>query len=516
MGFDTGMRAAARGKRSTNAGAQITFNDVYRYMYIPQSVMNQDIAGSQDSYYDPKRKAVFELLFDLTSPSILQMRSEINRLRSQIEEANREAATVRRFLESTKIASQADALVGYANAENDEAEGRRSLAALKDNLAEVIDQEGRVLRDLLAGAERSLAEANELSIELSQQKTEYENERRRVTQEIGRLVRMESAGMRLASIEFSVCPRCTQRLDQRDVPAGCCRVCLQGDVLEDLPPQAQYETEQLQSQLAEVTDQLRIIDKQHLETVAAIEHRTTLVRSLTDELDARTRDRITPRLQAYADVTARIERAVAEQHSLNGVLQQWDRAQDLENVAEELVVRQLALINAVENGENELSLRKSELFAELDAEFQSTVMAFRIPSVESASINPISYLPFLNGQLFTEASAAGGIISATQVAYWMTLITVAGRRRDTNYPAFLMLDSPRLALNAEDDIAAQMYRRFGTQVDVAPGRLQFIVADNELPAGSEHDFAELMFSYEYPTIATIAHPGPADVHTLMA
>lgn len=516
MGFDTGMRAAARGNRSTSGGAQITFNDIYRYMYVPQSVMNQDIAGSKDSYYEPKRKAVFELLFDLTSPALLQMRSDINRLRSQIEDANREAAIVKRFLEDTKIASRTDALAGYSEAEREEEVGRRSLEALKENFAEAIDQESKVLRDLLTGAERSLAEANELSVELSRQRAEYEDERRRVTQEISRLERMESAGMRLASIEFSVCPRCTQRLDKRDVPKGRCRVCLLEDVLEDLPPLQQYETEQLRSQVDEVADQLRIIDKHYAETMEAIEHRTTLVRSLTAELDARTRDRITPRLQAYADATARIERAIAEQRMLNGVLQQWDRAHDLEEIANELVARQSNLIKEVKSRQDELSLRRSELFEELDAEFQATVMAFGIPSVESASINPDSYLPYLNGQLFTEASAAGGIITATQVAYWITLITVAARRRDTNYPAFLMLDSPRLALNAEDDIAGQMYRRFRTQVDVGRGRLQFIVADNELPTGIDENFARITFSYDAPTIATIPHPGPADVHTLTA
>jgi hypothetical protein len=108
-------------------------------------------------------------------------------------------------------------------------------------------------------------------------------------------------------------------------------------------------------------------------------------------------------------------------------------------------------------------------------------------------------------------SAAGGIITATQVAYWISLITVAARQRDTRYPAFLLLDSPRLALNAEDDIAGQMYRRFATQVDVSPGRLQFIVADNELPAGLGDRFKKLEFSYESPTVSTIVHPGPAAV-----
>lgn len=60
-----------------------------------------------------------------------------------------------------------------------------------------------------------------------------------------------------------------------------------------------------------------------------------------------------------------------------------------------------------------------------------------------------------------------------------------------------------------------MYRRFVTQVGVKPGRLRFIVADNELPAEYDRDFAEVKFSYESPTISTISHPGPAQVMTLV-
>jgi hypothetical protein len=75
MGLETGLRAAARGGRSTSAGTQVTFNDVFRFMYVPQAEMNRDIAWSQQGYYDPKRKSVFELLFGITSSAMLKMRS---------------------------------------------------------------------------------------------------------------------------------------------------------------------------------------------------------------------------------------------------------------------------------------------------------------------------------------------------------------------------------------------------------------------------------------------------------
>ena len=64
LGLPTDLRAAPMS--GSRPGAKITFNDVFKYMYVPQSAINKEIAGSGDSYYEPKRRAVFELLFRLT------------------------------------------------------------------------------------------------------------------------------------------------------------------------------------------------------------------------------------------------------------------------------------------------------------------------------------------------------------------------------------------------------------------------------------------------------------------
>ena len=61
-----------------------------------------------------------------------------------------------------------------------------------------------------------------------------------------------------------------------------------------------------------------------------------------------------------------------------------------------------------------------------------------------------------------------------------------------------------------------MYRRFVAQVGAAPGRLQFIIADNELPEAYGRDFTEVVFSIEEPTVPTVPHPGPANVEIVGA
>jgi len=55
------------------------------------------------------------------------------------------------------------------------------------------------------------------------------------------------------------------------------------------------------------------------------------------------------------------------------------------------------------------------------------------------------------------------------VAYWTSLLAVALRRGDTFYPALLIIDSPRLALNEAEALSAALYRRPVTQADASPG-----------------------------------------------
>lgn len=513
LGLPTGLRAAPRSTSSTKRGAKITFNDVFRFMYVSQAAINREIAGSSNTYYEPKRRTVFELLFSLTTPELVSLRSELNGLNSQADEARTQVATIERFLDDSGTESRVGAEARLTQAQRSGAQAARELAELAAAMLDVADRETQALRDLLTESERGFTEAQVLVSNLTREQAEYRAERRRVELDVARLDRMLTAGTRIASIEFSTCPRCLQSLD-RDVPEGSCRVCLQDDVAADLPSSGQYELGQLKAQLEEIGEQLEQIDAAQLSATHAREERQKLVTRLTAQVDQRTRERVSPRLQAYADAARRAERSAAEEAALEGVLRQWDRAEDMRSAYEQIEHARAALELRIRSLASIETERREEVLGELTAEFQATVQAFGIPNGQRATINPNTYLPELNGRRFDKVSSAGGIATATQVAYWMSLLAVATRRRDTYYPAFLLIDSPRLALNTAEDMAAQMYRRFVTQVEANPGRLQFIIADNELPAKYGRDFTEIDFSIDAPTVGTVSHPGPANVRLL--
>lgn len=514
LGLPDDMRAAAGGS-SARAGNRITFADILTYLYIPQYEINRDIAHSQDSYREPKRRAVFELLFGLTDSEILAMRSRINTLKGEIDAADLQYRTVLEFLRDSGTTGRDESAQLLDQAQRAERVAEREMRQLRAAIDPVADRETQVMRDLLTEAERSLADTRAADVDLARRRTEYTVERRRVQADIDRLGRMRDAGERLADIEFTVCPRCMQSLEQAREPIGSCRLCLQPDPISSTEELDRYEVRQLSTQLTEMDDQLDALTAQQSAITGAISDREQLVANLTDTLDARTADRITPRLQAFSDASGHLAAAKAKQQHLEAVLRQWDRVIDLENAADDLRAERERLNSQWVRAKGALQERRAEIIGEISAEFKNIVEAIGLPGIKTASIHPDKYLPVLNGKLYSDAvQIGGGIATATQVAYWSSLLAVALRHADTNYPAFLLMDSPRLALNTAESLTAALYRRLVTQADANPGQVQMIIADNELPADYRGDFAEVDFDYEHPTIATIEHPGLAEVVTI--
>jgi hypothetical protein len=510
------MRAAARTGGSSNTGARISFADVFSFLYVPQSDINRDIANSQESYREPKRKAVFELLFGLTNPRVLMMRSDLNAFNAKITVAETEHQTVLYFLRDSNTTSRAEAEHAMAAAAAGQAAAEAELAVLREGIDPVTDRDTLALRDLLTETERALADARATVTALARQQADYTSERRRVQTDLDRFHRMRDAGERLASIEFTVCPRCLQPLTHRPVPDDSCRVCLQPDPVTaaaagdtDL-----YEASQLADQLAEMDDQIHALSGQLAAAAQAVTDREQLVKDLSNDLDARTAARITPRLQAFSDAAQRLATTRARQRQLELVLRQWDRADDIGAAADRLRAERESLRAELASAEANLRSRREEILASLTAEFQDTVTALGIPGVQTATIHATNYLPLLNGRPFATFSRGGGIITAAQVAYWTSLLAVALRRGDTRYPALLIIDSPRLALNAAEDLSAALYRRLVTMADASPGQVQFLIADNQLPVHYRRDKAQIDFTYDTPTVSTVRHPGPANVRPI--
>ncbi|MFE8956267.1 AAA family ATPase [Streptomyces althioticus] len=514
LGLPDGIRAAAQKNRSSRPGNRITFGDIFKYVYVPQYAINRDIADSRDGYYDPKRKAVFELLFKLTDPEILAMQSSVNVLNGKIDAEAANLDAVLAFLRDSNTSSREEVQQALEEAVAEQESAREELTSLREELDPVIDRQTQVYRDLLTDAERALAEARAAVQDLARERDEISLEQRRVKADYARLERMRDAGARLANIEFSVCPRCMQSLKNRPVTGDQCRLCLQPDPVSPEQAADTYEIRQLELQLDEMDTQLEATGQQLEKAQQAVADRDSLVRNLTATLEERTSQRITPRLQAFSDASDRMATARTRQENFEAALHQWDRVADIEREVENLRSEQERLKSALSTRKAALAAHKASVLARIEEEFRTTVNDLQIATVESVGFDKENYLPLVNGKVFTKTlMSGGGSMTATQIAYWTSLMTVA-RETDTRYPSLLVIDGPRLALNTATETCAAIYRRLIKGVNEAPGAVQIIVSDNELPDTYQGDFARIKFDYAHPTVSTIRHPGEGRVEVI--
>ncbi|MFF5028556.1 AAA family ATPase [Streptomyces collinus] len=514
LGLPDDIRAAAQRSKSSKPGSRVTFGDIFKYIYIPQYAINRDIAESRDGYYDPKRKAVFELLFKLTDPEILAMQSSVNVLNGKIdaEAANLEAILA--FLRDSNTSTREEVERKLEEAVLEQESAQEELNSLREELDPVIDRQTQVYRDLLTDAERNLAEARAAIQDLTREREEISLEQRRVKSDHARLERMRDAGARLANIEFSVCPRCMQSLKNRPVAEDQCRLCLQPDPVSPEQAADSYELRQLELQLEEMDAQLEVTEQQLEKAQRAVEGRDSLVKNLTATLEERTSQRVTPRLQAFSDASDRMATARTRQEGFEVALQQWDRVADIEREVKNNRSEQERLKANIAVRKAALATHKESVLARIEEEFRSTVTSLRIATVESVGFDRDNYLPLINGKVFTKTlMSGGGSMTATQIAYWTSLMTVA-READTRYPSLLMIDGPRLALNTATETCAAIYKRLLKGVDEDPGAVQFIISDNELPDDYEGGFERIKFDYRHPTVSAIRHPGEGHVKVI--
>ncbi|MFF1608796.1 AAA family ATPase [Amycolatopsis sp. NPDC058278] len=513
LGLRDDLRASV--EKGKKAGNRVTFADILTYLYIPQRQINVDIAYSQDTFRNIKRRTVFELLFGLTEAAILDLRAQVNTLTSEIAAAEARYAAVVDFLRESGTRQREEAESQLRAAEASEGAAQQRLDQLRDELDPVIDSNTRALRDLLADAERGSADLAATIADINRRQSQLAAERRRVEADLDRLGRMREANLVLANIEFQVCPRCMQSLEKREIPAGACRVCLQPDPVSNDTSDDQYETRQLRDQIQEMSEQIVALSSQKAAVEHAAAEKKRLIDLLNGRIEQRTAERISPRLQAFSDAAQALASARSEQERWEAILRQWDVVADLHRHVRTLSSQRAQLEADINLAQQALNERRAEIIDALSEEFEATVRAIGIPGVKSAAIDPKNYLPVINGNVFSKKNQlAGGLTTATQIAYWSSLVAVALRTPDSLYPLFLLIDSPRMALNTATELTEAMYRRLTTLVGTLPGRLQVIIADNELPKEYRASYAQINFTYAHPTVSTVSHPGRDAVQTI--
>ncbi|MFC0526571.1 AAA family ATPase [Phytohabitans kaempferiae] len=512
LGLPTDARASSANKKATGRPSLITFNDVWSSLYVEQPEIDRSIAHHTDTYREPKRRTVFKLFFGLTDAELLSLSARLQTAEQELAAAEAEEGSISRFLRSADAGGRDEALIAQEQARLDLERSQERLRRLS-NEADPADAQTDVLRDLMVA---TLERVDSLRRELTDVEVAHEGRlglAAGIRQDLARLSRAQEAGRRLADFEFVVCPRCSQSIRDRDVAHGSCRLCLQPEpILDSGDEVSSYEVRQLEAQQSEVVELLAAGEGRMVELRTRLIETEEHAKRLASAVDERTRELISPRLQAFSDASTAVGKAEERLRSLEERLRLWDHFNDISLHTNRLRTIRNELKDRVADQEQRLAENRT-LLRTMSADYARTLANLGVPGVRSGRIDDNTYLPYVDGVRFDRVST-GGIRTALVVAYWVTLLATALRESTTLMPALLVLDSPRKSIGAGEALAANLYRQLDILAETYRGRVQIIVADNGLPDQYSRRWQELTFGYDRPVISSIPHPGPAEVVTL--
>jgi uncharacterized Zn finger protein (UPF0148 family) len=484
----------------------ISFLDVFAYCYLDQEQIDRSTVFDDESPgRGPKRPWTFELLFGLIDSRVAELEAAREELAEETEQREKRLASVEQFVEVKQLPgtfAEVSRRLEEVNSEVEEVEGE--LAAQERALEQAItDTAGRHGRVTAVGERLATALAEQRRIEVESR--EVSRAANQLERDLDAAREGEAAGEVLDPLTYEICPRCEQQLGERQAEEGHCPVCLQTE------PLVESEREHDSTTLAEQLGETRALVEQLSRAQAAAERE---VEGLREALDAERR----AFAQASDQASLPFRRRIAELQDRLGMLQGERRTlsaglpleQALRDERRELTDASPEIAELDEGAKrrrDELSQARSRV-DDLSKAFDEVLHRFTLPWLQSAEVDPRTYLPIVNGLSLRELSS-GGMKTTTNVAYYLAVFVTALRDQEILLPSFLMLDSIRKASGAgKEDLARseRIYTYLQTLQELRhpprplPRDFQLIVVDNDMPKQFESHFNTIRIDIQNPLI----------------
>jgi hypothetical protein len=512
IGLPRDLRIPRRISRPTAETVRISFYDVYRYLYLDQNSIDNNVVGHNDGNLDIKRRAVFQLVYGLTSARIVELATERGRLYQRAQRSRDSAKSIREFLVANGESDPTQLSLERRQAEQQLAAAESRLTELRAGRT-LPSVEGELIREISAHRAR-LAELEEQANSL---RRDVEKDRSVLSQldiDEGTIKREVSASRSLSGLEFICCPRCLQSVEGRNLDPGVCLLCRQS--LPDSDEDAAIDIQRIRDQRRE-TETLLQEDLRNLEriTTELNQLRYNLAELLT-RAQARETDPSSPVLDEVADASRAAADASARVRQIVAAQGRWASYGRLVQEAEETEAIAIRLRGEEDLLRAQLDENLSKV-TELSQTFNDVLAGLRDPWFKEAHVDRGSYLPMVDGEPFDMVSVGGARKTLVNLAYHIANFMMSLSEGDAVLlPTLLIIDSPRKNVGEaamDRDVVEAIYRRLRALQDAMqhhPRGFQIIIADNGPPDSARAWLPKVIeLDYEHPLVPGVSHTGPA-------
>lgn len=473
----------------TISGQSFSFRDLFKYCYIKQTeIDNEDILGEKTWMKDFKRKATFEIIFNIYDNALEEYKRTLDARKLEVHELALQITGIQDFLKTVDI-------VDSAACKGLEQKIRSEISELSTQLTAIKNGKSNMSSEAIA-LRRQIEEIKAKLVDLAEKRRDQEQYIKKLhllhNQYLSEIEKKELAiqgYLTFNQYEFLLCPNCLRPVTRSDNAAVC---CLCGSEKSDDAAETLILKNEISALKRKANELLKFIDAEDGKYDTIIHEIYELKASLSEaetELQHLSRGYIDPLMEQIEYINYEIglkNRRLFELEKHSRMFQEIDRLNEVFKKKKETI----ELLKSNIKGLSANAIDKQTLLEQLSNTLYSILENFEYPKLANAYIDEKRYLPYVRNRRYDDIGSLAGVTLIT-MAYYLALLII-GTADQYYHPNLLIIDSPRKNLGAQnnndDDEEFKDEKIFNATIrslyNIAESRkdeIQMIVVNNGYP-----------------------------------
>lgn len=429
----------------TISGQSFSFRDLYKYSYLKQiEIDNEDILGEKSWEKDFKRRATFEIIFNIYDKAIEEYRQNLDKRKEELDVLLTKLSGVEEFINNIDISTSQECRELEKELKNEIEKLNKRLIILKNESvpsSDVVNALRNRINKLKSDIQQTIENKNEqeqylskLRLLLNQYKSEVDKKE----------LAMQGY-LAFNKYEFLFCPNCLKPIINKNNVETC---CLCGSEKGDENSELFVTKKEITVLKRKTTELLKFIEKEDKKYDSLLHHEKQLKRILAEqeiELQHLTNNFVSPYIEEIECVNYEIgkyNRQIFETHKNLSMFEEVERYKELIKSKEnsiEIIKNNIKLLR-------ENAINKEDIIKNLSDIFRKILEKFEYPKLGSAYIDGKKYLPYVRDRKYDDLGSLAGVTLIT-MAYYLSILLVGSM--GFNHPGLLIIDSPRKNLGAQ-------------------------------------------------------------------
>lgn len=431
----------------TISGQSFSFRDLFKYCYIKQTeIDNEDILGEKIWTKDFKRKATFEIIFNIYDNALEEYKRALEDRKTEAHELALQITGIQDFLKTVDIVDSAACKELEKKIKSELTELSAQLTAIKKGKGNM-SSAAIALRRQIEEAKAKLADWAEKRRDQEQ----YINKLRLLhNQYLSEIEKKELAiqgYLTFNQYEFLLCPNCLRPITRSDNAEVC---CLCGSEKSDDTAETLILKNEISVLKRKANELLKFIDIEDRKYDSIIHKIHELKNSLSEaeiELQHLSQGYLDPLMEQIEYINYEIGLRNRRLFELEKNLKMFQEVERLHEVFKKKE-QSIDLLKSNIKGLSTNAVDKQALLEQLSNTLHAILENFEYPKLTNAYVDEKRYLPYVRNRKYDDIGSLAGVTLIT-MAYYLALLMI-GSTDQYYHPNLLIIDSPRKNLGAQN------------------------------------------------------------------